>query len=221
MPDRRLFLRLAVTAGAAVCAGCGTTKHPTSTAGAAALSCVDPTPGTVTNPTGSVNGTSAADLIDAYSDLQGLTINWQLPAVLSNKAGAGKRYRLNQVAKGEKRLIVTLVGGDMIDGVGYPDIPPDPGYRQFDIGVQQNEPDGDMYEMVASWATNSTTNCKQTQKDATGGWVRYAVISDSEVRADYDLTFGSGGTVAGSFVAPRVSFDGCPARPVNQACVTA
>jgi hypothetical protein len=68
--------------------------------------CPEPTPGSVSNPRGSVGKTPLTDLVDAYSQVTGVDWQHQLYSTLSNKPGVCTRYRQNQAVANEKWLIV-------------------------------------------------------------------------------------------------------------------
>jgi hypothetical protein len=90
--DRRQFL--AGLVALPLSAAAGQPYGSTATAGSS-VPCPEPTPGSVTNPSGSIGKTSLADLVDAYSQVTGVDWQHQLFSTLSNKPGVCARYRQN------------------------------------------------------------------------------------------------------------------------------
>jgi hypothetical protein len=104
--------------------------------GIGAVPCPDPTPGTVTNPSGSVGRTPINDLVDAYSQVSGVDWQHQLYSVLTNKPDACAHYRQNQVVANEKWLIIVQIAYRS-------DRQPAPfATGTYQIGVGVTDPDG-------------------------------------------------------------------------------
>jgi hypothetical protein len=211
MPDRRQFL--AATAALPLSA--------IAIQGAAAVTCPVVLPGTVTGQSGSVNGWTAA-YVDAFGDRQGADFNWQYPVVCSDKAPAGDHYQANQAVKGEHYLLLALVAGRTdFQACPFP-AAPDSGHAPaatWDDGA------GNSYQWQVTFVARSTKNCNQSQSTATAGAVILTSISALEVAGSYDVSFGTSGSLQGTFVAPRAAvagsmdFTGCPTRPGSQSCI--
>jgi len=63
----------------------------------------------VSNPVGSVAGTPLIDLVDAYSQVDGVDWQHQLYSVLTNQPGACAHYRQNQTVAHEQWLLVVQI----------------------------------------------------------------------------------------------------------------
>jgi hypothetical protein len=187
--------------------------------------CSDPTPGTVTSPTGSVNGTATTDLTDAFAqhDPDQIEWQWQYWVGLSNFTGAGARYRLNQVKAGERQLLLILVGGHAGDPTDARPVAHPTGtfpvgqttYVEGSAGVTPNT----CYTASVNFLAYDS-RCRQTAT-GTAGWsgtITYTRADEQALEGSYDLTRGSD-HVTGSFVAPRVPWVDCPARPSKVSCV--
>ena len=210
MPDRRQFLTM-TAAGATVAAG--GLLVATSKEDAAAVTCLDPIPGTVTAQSGPVT------FVDAMAHKDGAAYQWQYLVLLSDKAGACAHYRTAQIVQGERWLLLTLIGSrDPMDFATCPN-PVTP--ITFDIPVTSANAihqDGNLYSCAPHWAPHGS-NCKeQGGGDGTGGTVTYTLVTDTLVEGSYDLQVGAT-SFAGSFVAPVCDLTGCPPRPARTTCV--
>ena len=106
MTDRRQFLAGLAALPLSAAAGRSADTAASLADAIESVPCSDPTPGSVTNPRGAVGQTSLTDLVDAYSQVDGLDWQHQLFSVLTNKPDACAHYRQNQVVAYEKWLIV-------------------------------------------------------------------------------------------------------------------
>lgn len=215
MVARRQFLRLsAFTTAAAGLTACGTPEHPTAApTGTAALSCPDPTPGTISNQSGPTS------FVDAMAHKDGAAYQWQYLVLLSDKAGACTHYRANQIVQSEKWLLLTLIGSrDPMDLQPCPN-PTTP--ITFTIPVTTANAihqDGNLYTCAPHYAPHGT-NCKESGGgDGTGGTVTYTLVTDQLVEGSYDLNVGVS-HFTGTFSAPVCDLTGCPPRPSRSSCV--
>jgi len=216
----------APTTAAAVAGGVLLTKED-----AAAVTCPTVTAGSVTNQSGTLDGWTSA-FVDACGDRQGIVetppanSQWQYPLLLSDKTGVGGHYQNNEVVKGERRLLLALAAG-RLDSGALPFPAADAGHT---VGAGWNDGAGNNYQWAATYSTFSTSNCKQTDKAATGGTVTITACSATSVEGSYaGLTFQSlSGSLSGTFVAPRAAvaglmmpedFSGCPTRPGSTSCL--
>jgi hypothetical protein len=167
--------------------------------------CPEPTPGSVTDPRGSVGKTPLTDLVDAYSEVTGVDWQHQLYSTLSNKQGVCTRYRQNQVVVNEKWLLAiqTAYRSDQ-QPAPFP-----PG--TYGIGVGTTGPDGTLRTVDATFQPSGRNCAEGGQQEATGGTVTYTVVSDTLVVGSYDLLFGKSRAL-GSFSAP-VCMLCAPGRP--------
>jgi TAT (twin-arginine translocation) pathway signal sequence len=221
MPDRRTFLTATAAATAAALLPLEAT----------ALTCPVVVAGSVTNQSGTLDGWASA-FADACGDRQGVDATppfnsqWQYPLLLSDKAGVGGRYQANQVVKGERWLLLSLAAG-RLDANPLPFPAADSGHT---VATTWNDGAGNNYQWAATFATFSTTNCKQTAKAATGGTVTITACDATAVSGSYaGLTFQSlSGSLSGTFTAPRAAvaglmtpedYSGCPTRPSSQTCL--
>jgi hypothetical protein len=205
--DRRQFL--AGLAALPLHAAAGQPHGSTVTA-ESPVPCSEPTPGSVTNPGGSVGKTALTDLVDAYSQVTGVDWQHQLYSTLSNKPGVCARYRQNQAVVNEKWLIViqTAYRSDMQPAPFAP--------GTYGIGVGTTGPDGTLRTADASFQPFGRNCSEGGQQEATGGTVTYTVVTDTLVTASYDLLFGRS-RVQGSFSAPMCTL--CAPRPTSRTCV--
>ena len=206
MPDRRQFL-----AGLAVLPLHAAAGSPASTVtGESSVPCPEPTPGSVTDPRGSVGKTPLTDLVDAYSQVTGVDWQHQLYSTLSNKPGVCARYRQNQVLANEKWLLV-------IQTAYRADRQPAPfAAGTYGIGVGATDPDGTLRTVDASFQPFGRNCSAGGLQEATGGTVTYAAVSETAVTASYDLLFGRS-RVQGSFSAPMCTL--CAPRPTSRTCL--
>jgi hypothetical protein len=207
MPNRRRFLTLAALTGATACAGCGTTDHPTAAAGAA-LTCPDPTLGTVTDQQGPF--TSFADVAALEKSTPDLQWQWQFLA--SSKAGVCARQRTALAATGqwltrqagETWLNTVLVGYHAIPGTTDPDnanfapvpLPAAPFTLTIGQGLELPAGSGNAYRLSATYVP-----AKGSQQSATAGAATFTTVTPELVDYTYDLTFKAG-RLQGHAVAP-------------------
>jgi hypothetical protein len=141
--DRRQFLAGLAAFPLSAAAGRGA-----QTAGLTAglfVPCPDPTPGSVTDPSGSVGRTPLTDLVDAYSQVSGVDWQHQLYSVLTNKPDACAHYRQNQVVADEKWLLVVQIAYRS-------DQQPAPFTSgTYQIGVGVTDPEGTLRTVAASY----------------------------------------------------------------------
>jgi hypothetical protein len=181
------------------------------------VTCPDPVPGSVTNASGSVDGTPLTDLVDAYGQKQGATFQWQYFATLSTKPSVCAHYRGNQTVQDERWLIVTLIGSrDPMDyGIcPYPQVPITVGVGPGKTPVYDGQ--GNLYTAHASYAAHNT-RCAQSGRDVTGGSLTFTAVTDTLLEGSYALDFTSD-HVEGSFSAPYCVL--CATRPSKTTCVT-
>jgi hypothetical protein len=205
--DRRQFL-----AGLAALPLQAATGHRQGSAVTAdsSVPCPEPTPGSVTDPRGSVGKTPLTDLVDAYSQVTGVDWQHQLYSALSNKPGVCARYRQNQVVANERWLLViqTAYRSDQRPAPFAPGT-----YR---IGVGTTDPDGTLRTVDATFQPFGRNCSEGGQQEATGGTVTYTVVTDTLVEGSYDLLFGKS-RVQGGFSAPTCVL--CGPRPTSRTCV--
>lgn len=212
MLDRRRFVRLsAFSAAAAGLAACGTPSHPLPATGAVAL-----TAGSVTNPTGTVAGNDLTTLKDAYAgNFGGLQCpadvamaQWQMLVLLSNAADACTSG--NPFLAGELTVRFVFVGYRELPDCApvYPpaaDLPLTwtlPNWRDTSDGVHRS---------LAAYFNKARSNGQAgNDVQATGGTVTFTAMDATSYQGSYNLQFPSGGSAAGSFVAPW-----CGTAPTN------
>jgi len=102
MTDRRQFL--ASLAALPLSAAAGHQPYTAALPADLSVPCPDPTPGSVTNQNGSVGGTPLTDLVDAYSQVNGLDWQHQLYSVLTNSPDACAHYRQSQPGSTDPRM---------------------------------------------------------------------------------------------------------------------
>jgi hypothetical protein len=208
MTDRRQFL--AGLAALPMTTVAGYQPHLAALPTELSIPCPEPTPGRVTNPVGSVGGTSLADLVDAYSQVDGVNWQHQLYSVLTNKPGACARYRQNQTVTHEQWLLLVQIAYRA-------DQQPAPfATGTYQIGVQVTDPGGTLRTVDATYQSYGT-NCSQgRQIEATGGTITYTTVTDTLVEGSYDLQFRRD-QVQGSFSAPMCLL--CTPRPTSRTCL--
>jgi hypothetical protein len=174
------------------------------------MPCPEPTPGSVTDPRGSVGRTPLTDLVDAYSQVTGVDWQHQLYSTLSNKPGVCTRYRQNQVVPNEKWLLViqTAYRSDMQPAPFAP--------GTYQIGVGTTDADGTLRTVDATYQPFGRSCSQGGQQTATEGTVTYTTVTDTLVEASYDLQFGKG-RVQGGFSAPTCLL--CAPRPASRTCL--
>src|SRR5512132_2365888 len=86
--DRRQFLAGLAALPLSAAAGRSPDTAISLTDAIESVPCSDPTPGSVTNPRGAVGHTQLTDLVDAYSQVDGVDWQHQLYSVLTNRPDA-------------------------------------------------------------------------------------------------------------------------------------
>jgi hypothetical protein len=107
--DRRQFLAGLAAVPLAAAAGRGQNASAPAAGSLVSVPCPDPIPGIVTNQSGSVGGIPTNDLVDAYSQVDGVEWQHQLYSVMTNKPNACAHYRQNQVVAKEAWLVVVQI----------------------------------------------------------------------------------------------------------------
>ena len=196
------------------------------------MTCPTVVAGSVTGQSGTLGGWASA-FVDACGDRQGIDATpptpsqWQYPLLLSDVAGVGGHYQANEIVKGEHRLLLALLAGRTdSNALAFPAA--DSGHT---VAVTWNDGAGNNYQWTATYSTYGTSNCKATDKAATGGTVTITACDASSVSGSYSgLTFQSlSGSLSGTFTAPRAAvaglmtpedYTGCPTRPGTTTCLT-
>ena len=210
MTDRRQFLAGLAALPLSAAAG----RSPDTPASLAdsigSVPCPDPTPGSVTNPRGGISRTPLTDLVDAYSQVDGVDWQHQLYSVLSNKPDVCAHYRQNQVVVDEEWLILVQIAyrSDLQSA------PFASGTYQVGVGVTDAE--GTLRMVAATYQPRGSSCSEGGQRDATGGTVTYTTVTDTLVEGNYDLQFRSS-TVQGAFSAPMCLL--CAPRPTSRTCL--
>ena len=208
MTDRRQFLASLAALPMTAVAG----HRPDLAVLPAELSvpCPDPTPGSVSNQVGLVSGTPLTDLVDAFSQVDGVDWQHQLFSVLTNEPGACAHYRQNQAVPYEHWLVVVQIAYRA-------DRQPAPfATGTYQIGVGTTDPGGTLRTVAATYQPHGA-NCSQGgQRDATGGTVTYTTVTDTLVEGSYDLQFRRD-RVQGTFSAPMCVL--CSPRPTSRTCL--
>jgi hypothetical protein len=206
--DRRQFLTGLAALPLVAAAG----QRPDGSTAAADLTvaCSDPTPGRVTNPSGSIGKTSLTNLVDAYSQVTGVDWQHQLYTVLTSKPGACAHYRQNQAVAGEQWLILVQIAYRS-------DMQPAPfATGSYPIGAGVTGPDGTLRTADASYQPFGRNCAEGGQQAATSGTITYTTVTDTLVEGSYDLSFGRS-RVQGGFSAPMCLL--CAPRPPSRTCV--
>jgi hypothetical protein len=208
MTDRRQFL--AGLATLPMTPAAGHRPHLAALPTELSVPCPDPTPGSVSNPVGSVAGTPLIDLVDAYSQVDGVDWQHQLYSVLTNQPGACAHYRQNQTVADEQWLIVVQIAYRA-------DQQPAPfATGAYQIGVGVTDPDGTLRTVAATYQPHGPSCSQGGQRDATGGTITYTTVTDTLVEGSYDLQFRRD-RVQGSFSAPMCLL--CSPRPTSRTCL--
>jgi hypothetical protein len=208
--DRRQFLAGLAALPLSAAAGRSPDNAISLTDGIESVPCSDPIPGSITNPRGAVGQTSLTDLVDAYSQVDGLDWQHQLFSVLTNKPDACAHYRQNQVVAYEKWLIVGQIAYRS-------DRQPAPfATGTYPVGVGVTDQDGTLRMAAATYQPHGASCSEGGQRSATGGTVTYTTVSDTLVEGSYDLQFRSS-TVQGAFSAPTCLL--CALRPTSRTCL--
>ena len=208
MTDRRQFL--ASLAALPLSAAAGHQPYTASLAADLSVPCPDPTPGTVTNQSGSVGGTPLTDLVDAYSQVHGLDWQHQLYSVLTNNPNACAHYRQYQVLPYERWLLI-------VQTAWRSDRQPAPfATGSYQIGVTAAGADGTLRIVTAVYKPHGPQCAERAEQEAANGTVTYTTVTDTTVEGSYDLEFRSG-RVQGTFTAPMCLL--CAPRPTSQSCL--
>ena len=161
--------------------------------------------GSVTSPTGSVNGTSLTGLQDAYTGNYGgsaatLPPQWQHAVLLSATTGACAREGSGgSYAAGEVTLRLTMIGYWSTAGQLPPVQPPSP--VTFTANTWQTTSDG-VNRVCQPYFMKARNNGNPgSDVAATSGTIVFTRMDTTNYEASYDLYFGSD-HVTGSFVAP-------------------
>ena len=209
MTDRRQFL--AGLAALPLQAAAGQLQDPTMTT-ELSVPCTEPTPGSVSDPRGSVGKDTLTDLVDAYSQVSGVDWQHQLYSTLSNMPDVCARYRQNQVVPNEKWLLVVQIAYRS-------DRQPAPfGTGTYQVGVGVTDADGTLRTAGATYQPHGPSCSDGGQRSATGGTVTYDVVTDTLVEGSYDLQFRDD-RVRGGFSAPMCTL--CAPRPRSRTCLEA
>jgi hypothetical protein len=208
MTDRRQFL--ASLAALPMTAVAGHRPDLAVLPGELYVPCSDPSPGSVSNPVGSIGGTPLTDLVDAYSQVSGVDWQHQLYSVLTNEPSACSHYRQNQTVANEQWLVPVQIAYRA-------DQQPAPfATGTYQIGVQVTDPSGTLRIVNASYQSHGA-NCSQgRQRDATSGTITYTTVTDTLVEGSYDLQFRRD-RVQGTFAAPMCLL--CSPRPTSRTCL--
>jgi hypothetical protein len=172
--------------------------------------CSDPTPGSVSNPRGEVGQTPLTDLVDAYSQVDGVDWQHQLFSVLTNKPDACAHYRQNQVMADETWLIVVQIAYRS-------DRQPAPfATGTYEIGAPVTDRVGTLRTVSATYQPFGSNCSEGGQRSSTGGTVTYTTVTDTLVEGSYDLQFRRS-MVNGAFSAPMCLL--CAPRPTSRTCL--
>lgn len=166
--------------------------------------------GSVTDPTGSVNGKNLAGLVDAYTGTwsginspSGATMaQWQHLVLLSNVTGVCARMGTSGTfAPNEITLRATMVGYIELPG-DAPTVPPATDLPlTLPAGQQVTTSDG-VHRMASPYVNQARKNGGAgSDTAATGGSVTFTRMDTISYEGSYDLWFGTS-RVTGSFVAP-------------------
>jgi hypothetical protein len=208
--DRRQFL--AGLAAVSLTAAAARRQNASALAAGSLVSvpCPDPIPGTVTSQSGSVGRIPINDLVDAYSQVDGVGWQHQLYSVLTNKPDACAHYRQNQVVADEEWLIVVQIAYRS-------DRQPAPfATGTYQVGVGITDPAGTLRTAAATYQPHGPSCSEGGQRSATGGTVTYTTVTDTLVEGSYDLQFHSS-AVQGAFSAPMCLL--CAPRPTSRTCL--
>jgi hypothetical protein len=208
--DRRQFLAGLAAVPLSATAGLGQDASALAADGLVSVPCPDPIPGTVTNQGGSVGRIPINDLVDAYSQVDGVDWGHQLYSVLSNKPDACAHYRQNQVVADEEWLIVVQIAYRS-------DRQPAPfATGTYQVGIGVTDPAGTLRTAAATYQPHGPSCSEGGQRRATGGTVTYTTVTDTLVEGSYDLQFHSS-AVQGAFSAPMCLL--CAPRPTSRTCL--
>jgi hypothetical protein len=208
--DRRQFLAGLAALPLSAAAGRSADTAASLADAIESVPCPDPTPGSVTNPRGGISQTPLTDLVDAYSQVDGVDWQHQLYSVLTNKPDACAHFRQNQVVAYEKWLIV----GQIAYRSDRQPAPFTTGTYQIGVGVTDR--DGTLRMAAATYQPHGSSCSEGGQRSATGGTVTYTTVTDTLVQGSYDLQF-RGSAVQGAFSAPMCLL--CTLRPTSRTCL--
>jgi hypothetical protein len=208
--DRRQFLAGLAALPLSAAAGRSADTAASLADAIESVPCSDPIPGSVTNPRGEISHTQLTDLVDAYSQVDGVDWQHQLYSVLTNKPDACAHYRQNQVVAYEQWLIVVQIAYRS-------DRQPAPfATGTYQIGVGVTDPGGTLRTAAATYQPHGSSCSEGGQRTATGGTVTYTTVTDTLVEGSYDLQFRSS-AVQGAFSAPMCLL--CAPRPTSRTCL--
>jgi hypothetical protein len=177
--------------------------------GRSIVPCSQPSSGSVTSPTGSVNGNSMTGLTDAYTGNYGgsaLTLppQWQHVVLLTNTTGAcaregcGGGYAANEIT-----LRLTMIGYWNTAGQLPPVQPPSgdlPLTFQAD-GTWLVTSDGVNRQLKAYFMKARSNGGAGSDELATSGSVTLSTMTSTTYDGSYDIYFGTD-HITGTFVAP-------------------
>jgi hypothetical protein len=208
--DRRQFLAGLAALPLTVAEGRGPDTTTPRAGGLGAVPCPEPTPGSVTSPSGSIGRTPLTDLVDAFSDVSGVDWQHQLFSVLTSEQDACAHYRQNQVVAEEQWLVVVQIAyrSDMQPAPFAADV--------YQIGVGVTDLQGTLRTVAATYQPHGPSCSEGGQRTASGGTITYTTVTDMLVEGSYDLEL-HGDRVAGSFSAPMCVQ--CAPRPTSRTCL--
>ena len=210
MTDRRQFLAGLAALPLSAAAGRSADTAASLADAIELVPCPDPTPGSVTNPRGWVGRTPLTDLVDAYSQVDGVDWQHQLYSVLTSKPDACAHYRQNQVVADENWLVIVQIAYRS-------DLQPAPfATGSYEIGVGVTDPDGTLRTVAATYQPHGSNCSEGGQRTATGGTVTYTTVTDTLIEGSYNLQFRSS-AVQGAFSAPMCLL--CAPRPTSRTCL--
>jgi hypothetical protein len=159
MTDRRQFL--AGLAALPLSAAAGHRPYTAALAADLSVPCPDPTPGRVTDQAGSVGGTPLTDLVDAYSQVNGVDWQHQLYSVLTNNRDACAHYRQYQILPYERWLLI-------VQTAWRSDQQPAPfATGGYPIGVGVTGPEGTLRTADATYQPSGRNCAEGGQQEAT------------------------------------------------------
>jgi hypothetical protein len=208
--DRRQFLAGLAALPLSAAAGRGPDTATFLGDAIESVPCSDPTSGSVTNPHGWVGQIPLNDLVDAYSQVDGVDWQHQLYSILTNKPDACAHHRQNQVVADEKWLLVVQIAYRS-------DRQPAPfATGTYQVGVGVTDPAGTFRGVTATYQPHGPNCSEGGQRSATGGTVTYTTVTDTLVEGSYDLQFRTS-TAQGAFSAPMCLL--CAPRPTSRTCL--
>jgi hypothetical protein len=199
------------------------------------VTCPDPTPGSVTNLTGTVKGVSPA-FADAYSygydPAATYHYQWQYWALAVGGPNGCARFRQNKWYPSEQAVNAILIGSRDPMDLGDCPLPPAPfsvpvrSYGQHDPAsilrlddTGQPDPNGqNIYVAEVNWVPRSANCGPPRDYYATGGTITYTTLAADRLAGQLEVQFGDG-QLTYSFDAPNCLLVGCPPRPSKASCV--